>query len=238
MRTAFNASRDLYRYAQALAPAVHAGDADATWLMARVVDTCAVYATDPAAYARDSRLLQDMGLDAGAALRAARDHVASRCGRFVAGDDFSLARTTQLRRDAAQAGSLAAEAELLAAGQPLEAGEDYAQELLERVHASFDGEAYSAIAPAVGGLSTASLFGQRDVAPQYRELVWHLAACRLGMDCGPDSPLMTSYCVNGGICSRDRAQGFEEFAYDAAVPRQSADVVRRAVDALVGRRGE
>jgi hypothetical protein len=66
------------------------------------------------------------------------------------------------------------------------------------------------------------------------ELAWQLAACRLGQDCGPDSSLMTSYCANGGICSRDPSQGFERFVFDAAVPRQSADVLNEMIDSLIG----
>lgn len=239
LRQAFGESNDLYAYARSLAPALQAGEAEALWLMSRVVETCAGYAADPAAYARDSQLLQGMKVNADAAMRASRERVARRCGRFVASDGFSSARAGQLRREAAMAGSLVAEAELLGEGLPLAAGDDYAHDLVARVQSSLDAEAFSAISPAMGGgLSSAAMRGQPDIAPQYRELVWQLAACRLGMDCGPDSPLMTSYCVNGGICSRNPAQGFEEFAYDAAVPRQSADVVRSAVGMLVGETGE
>jgi hypothetical protein len=45
---------------------------------------------------------------------------------------------------------------------------------------------------------------------------------------------MTQYCANGGICSRDPSQDFERFVFDAAIPRQSADVINEMVDSLMG----
>ena len=54
------------------------------------------------------------------------------------------------------------------------------------------------------------------------ELAWVVAACELGQECGPDSTLMTTYCANGGICSRDSSQDFSAFVLDAGVPRQGA----------------
>jgi hypothetical protein len=49
--------------------------------------------------------------------------------------------------------------------------------------------------------------------------------------------LMTSYCANGGICSKDPGQDFESFVYDAAVPRQSEGRMNQLVDSLRGARG-
>ena len=234
LREAFEAAPDLFAYAQSIAPAVRAGDAEATWAMSKVVDYCAGYSVDPAAFARDTALLGGMRLRAGATMTAARERVGARCRRFSGADSLSPALVRTLRVHAAGAGSLAAEAALLGAGQPLVDGEDYARDLVERVRQSLDAEAYAAIAPAMGTMDARMLaYAEPDVAPQFRELVWQLAACRLGMDCGPESAVMTSYCTNGGICSNDGSQDFEEFVYDAAIPRQSADLVRNMVDMLV-----
>jgi hypothetical protein len=68
---------------------------------------------------------------------------------------------------------------------------------------------------------------------QLSELAWLLAACRLGNACGPGSVLMTSYCANGGICSRDSSQDFNTFVLDAGVPRQGADNLNLMVDSLM-----
>lgn len=232
LRQRFEQSDDLYAYAQALAPAVDRGEPEAVWLMSRVVEDCAGHAADPAGFARDTERLSGIRV-AAATMHAARERVRERCRRFAASDGLSIASAGRLRLDAARNGSLVAEAELLGMGQPLVDGQDYADELVARVRDSLDAEAFRAISPAMGGTGGPGVFSQPDIAPQFRELVWQLAACRLGLDCGPDSALMRSYCVNGGICSRDRHQGFEDFVYDAAVPRQSAELVRSMVDMLV-----
>jgi hypothetical protein len=232
-RQRFEQSDDLYAFAQTLAPAVDRGEPDAIWLMSRVIDACVGHAADPAGFARDSERLGGLRIAAAGTIRAARERVQERCRRFTAADGLSPSAAGRLRLDAATAGSLVAEAELFGMGQPLIDGQDYANEFVARVRDSLDAEAFRAISPAMSGGDGFGVFSQPDIAPQFRELVWQLAACRLGLDCGPDSALMTSYCVNGGICSRDRHQGFEEFVYDAAIPRQSADLVRRMVDMLV-----
>ena len=240
-RTAFARSDDLFAYAQQLSPAVQQGDAEASWLLSRVVDTCAGYAADPAAHARDTALMAGSTVSgASTTLRAARERVAHRCRRFAPSDGLSTPRALALRRQAADAGSLVAEAELLGQGEPLHGDADYARDLVARVRNSLDADAFRALSPAMGDVAGAGMqvLRQADVAPRYRELVWQLAACRLGMDCGPGSPLMTAYCANGGICSREPEQGFEAFAYDAAIPRQDADVVTGMVDMLVSGKGE
>lgn len=235
-RRGLEASGDLFEYSQRLQPALRAQDPEAAWLMSRVVEYCAAYAADPAGFARDSALFAAADLPAAQAMAAARVRVASRCRRFLPADGFSLARVGQLRRQAAQGGSLAAEAELLARGEPMSAGSDYAAALLGRIGAAADADAFGALSTAVEVPQWLSLL-DLDVAPQYQAIVWQLAACRMGADCGPDSMLMTSYCVNGGICSRRPEQGFEQFVQDAAIPRQSLDHVSAAVDALVDRFG-
>lgn len=237
LRQRFEHSRDLYAFAQSIAPAVDRGEPEALWLMGRVVDTCAGHAADPAGFARDTARLEDMRLAGSQAMGEARARVHERCRRFAANDGLSGAVASRYRMAAADAGSLAAEAELLGMGRPLAGDADYASDLVGRVRDSLDAEAFSAISPAMGGSAGLGVFAQADIAPQFRELAWQLAACRLGLDCSPDGALMTSYCVNGGICSHDARQGFEEFVYDAAVPRQSADLVRGMVDTLAGRNG-
>ncbi|MCW1777233.1 hypothetical protein NB693_23145 [Pantoea ananatis] len=49
--------------------------------------------------------------------------------------------------------------------------------------------------------------------------------------------MMTRYCANGGICSRDPTQDFSSFVYDAAVPRQGTDTMNDMVNRLVDSKG-
>ena len=216
----FEQADDLYVYLQRLLPAAQAGDADAAWFASRVYDYCAAHAADPAAYARDTGALGRMRLDASAAMIDARDRVAHRCRQFVPGDGLGAGLVVLQRLEAAEAGSLAAEAGLLAMGEPLEEGGDYRRGLVERVRASADAEAFSALAPAMGLAASGdpAHAGQVAGTPQ-AELAWHLAACELGMDCGAQGALMTAWCANGGVCASSPHQDFPGFVHAARKPR-------------------
>ncbi|MDG2526137.1 hypothetical protein P6166_12300 [Stenotrophomonas sp. HITSZ_GD] len=233
-RAAFEGETDLYRYAQQLAEAARGGDAEASWMLSRVYDYCAAYAQNPAGYAADNTTLARHANPAVAAMIDARQHLQTRCTGFVASDGLTAASILAQRTQAAHAGNLAAEAALLSLGQPLNATAAYRRELVQRVLASRDPEAYLALSGAMGVSARGDDAYRGYVAgDQFSQLAWQLAACRLGLACGAESNLMTSYCANGGICSADASQDFPSFVYDAAVPRQSADKMDEMVDTLV-----
>ncbi|MEB1796703.1 hypothetical protein VDR45_13600 [Xanthomonas campestris pv. campestris] len=234
--TAGEPPQDLYRYAQQLQQQVRAGDAQAGWRLSRVYDYCAPYAVSPAGYAADSAWIASQPAPGVAAMHAARERVAQRCAGFAPSDGLSPRVVAQQRQAAARAGSLAAEAAMLALGEPLQTTPGYKRALVQRVLASRDPEAYLALAPAMGARASGddSLDGYV-AGDQFAELAWQVAACRLGLDCSAQSTLVTSYCANAGICSRDSAQDFVSFVFDAAVPRQGADKVDEMVDTLVTR---
>ncbi|OUL31431.1 hypothetical protein BV378_01790 [Nostoc sp. RF31YmG] len=237
-RAAFEGETDLYRYAQQLAEAARRGDAEAGWMLSRVYDYCAAYAQDPAGYAADNTTLASHGNAAVATMIEARQHLQARCNGFVAGDGLTAANILAQRTQAAQAGNLAAEAALLSLGQPLVATAAYKRELVQRVLASRDPEAYLALSGAMGVSARGDDAYRGYVAgDQFAQLAWQLAACRLGLACGAESNLMTSYCANGGICSANAAQDFPDFVYDAAVPRQSADKMDEMINTLVSGTG-
>lgn len=237
-RDAVDAQPDLYRYAQQLQQQVRAGDAQAGWRLSRVYDYCAPYASSPAGYAADSAWIAAQHTPGVVAMHAARTRVAQRCAGFAPGDGLGPRLVAQQRQAAARAGNLAAEAALLALGEPLQRSPSYKRALVQRVLASRDPEAYLALAPAMGARASGddSLDGYV-AGDQFAELAWQVAACRLGLDCSADSTLVTSYCANAGICSRNSAQDFVSFVFDAAVPRQGADRVDEMVDSLVSEPG-
>ncbi|MBO9746568.1 MULTISPECIES: hypothetical protein [Xanthomonas] len=233
-RDAVEAQPDLYRHAQQLQQQVRAGDAQAGWRLSRVYDYCAPYAASPSGYAADSAWIAAQHTPGVAAMHAARERLAQRCAGFAPADGLGPRMVAQQRLAAARAGSLAAEAALLALGEPLQASPGYKRALVQRVLASRDPEAYLALAPAMGARASGDDSLQGYVAgDQFAELAWQVAACRLGLDCSAGSTLVTSYCANAGICSRDSAQDFVSFVFDAAVPRQGADRVDEMVDTLV-----
>ena len=238
LRRRFEDSTDLFAYSRELMVLAAAGDADAMWLMSLVQDHCAGFAADPAGYAQDTRVIAGLALANGGAMLAARQRVQQRCARFVPEDGFSSATIITRRIQAAQAGSLAAEAALLAMEQPLQEGDDYRRDLVQRVLDSGDPFAYLAIAPAMGTIGS----GRRDTlgevsGSELTEIAWRVAACQLGMDCSPGGSMMTNYCVNGGICSQDESQDFTTFARDAGVPRQGRDNVDEMVGTLLSHPG-
>lgn len=238
LRRGFEESSDLFAYSQALAPQARAGDADAMWLLSLVQDYCAGYASDPAGYAQDTQVIARLGLSNGGAMLAARQRVQQRCGRFAPEDGFSLPGIITQRVRAAQAGSLAAEASLLALDYPLHDDEAYRRDLVRRVLDSRDPFAFVAIAPAMGTVGGADTVALGDVSgSNLSEIAWRIASCRLGMDCSPAGSMMTNYCVNGGICSQDESQDFTTFARDAGVPRQGVDNVDEMVGTLLSQPG-
>jgi len=231
---AFEAAEDLFAFRQQLRPMADRGDAEARWMLSRVDEYCAPFARDPAGFARDSALIGAMQLDAARALGAARSRIGTRCGRFVPADAPTFVQLVERRRDAAEAGSLAAEAALLAMGAPLSEDMDYRRGLVERVQVSRDPEAFAALSPAMGVSASGDVALADTVAgTQASEFAWQLAACDLGLDCSAGGALMTQYCANGGICARDARQDFSTFVRDAAVPRQGAEAIDRMKKTLV-----
>ena len=234
LREAFEGADDLYVFLQSLLPAAAAGDADAAWMTSRVYDYCAAHAMDPAAYARDTDAMARMGPAASASMVRARERVGHRCRQFVPGDGIGRDLVVLHRLEAADAGSLAAEASLLAMGEPLDEDEDYRRELVERVQASADPEAFSALAPAMGLAASGDPAHAGQVAgTPAAELAWQLGACELGLDCTTEGALMTSYCANGGVCPRDEHQDFRTFVHDAALPPGEEEATDELVDSLL-----
>lgn len=235
LRVQFEQAPDLFAYAQSIRSRAEAGEPEAIWLLSRVYDYCANYSSAPVDYAADTRAIEAMKLRTSAAMAGARQRVSDRCARFSPDDGLNYQLVFFKQVEAAQAGSLPAEAALLAGGKPLEKTEEYRTNLVDRVLRSKDPEAYSALAPGMGIASTGRRGSASRVAgTQFAELAWQLAACQLGQDCSQQGSLMTSYCANGGICSQDPTQDFAGFVYDAAIPRQGAEVVDEMVDSLVG----
>ena len=237
LRADLEGDTDLFAYAQRLRLQADGGNVEARWILSRVYDHCSQYAMDPGGYALDNQVLTGMGDATTQAMAGARERVAARCSGFVASDGLGYQTVTRERLQAAREGSLAAEAALLADGRPLQDGEAYRRLLVDRVMASRDPEAYMALAPAMGlrAAGDRALAG-RVAGDAMAEVAWRVAACRLGMACGPDSLLMNNYCANAGICTQDAGQDFTDFVYDAAVSRQGAGRMNEWVEQLIGER--
>lgn len=230
----FESAQDLYGYAQGLRVAARNGDAEALWLLSKVYDYCAVYADHAAGYEDDTRRFAALGMPEAKVMARARGRVSQRCARFTPSDGLSPLMVASLRAQAARAGSLPAEAALLAKGEPVADTTAYRRDLMERVRGSRDPEAFLAISSAMGPAASGYESALGPVSGnELAELAWKLAACRLGANCASQGSLMTSYCANGGICSRDASQDFSAFVQDAGVPRLGADKLNEMVNGLV-----
>ncbi len=235
IRADIEGDTDLFAYAQRLRVQADNGNHEARWMLSRVYDYCAQYAVDPGGYRLDNNVLAGLGLSAAPAMVQARERVAQRCGGFVPGDRLGPTLVIGERRRAAQEGNLAAEASLLAEGEPLHDSEQYRRDLVQRVKDSRDPEAYMALAPAMGMRAAGDKAMTGLIAgEQLSELAWRVAACELGLPCGADSVLVNSYCANGGICSQSGTQDFRDFVYDAAVSRQGAGKMKEWIKRLIG----
>jgi hypothetical protein len=237
-RADFETAPDLFVYAQRVSALARAGDADAQWMLSRVYDYCAGFAANPTAFANDTRAIAALDVSTAPAMAAARERVSQRCARFLPSDGLNRDVIQETRLRAALAGSLPAEAALLADGSPLSEEQGYRAELVRRVQASNDPQAYYALSTAMGLAASGSEAELGAVSGTWlSEIAWQMAACRLGLDCGPRGNLMTSYCAHGGICSKDPRLDFPAFVVDAGVPRQGEAELNDMVNhLLVGRR--
>ena len=237
LRADIEGDTDLFAYAQRLQLQAANGNAEAGWMVSRVYDYCAMYAMDPGGYQLDNDVLTGLGMKASVSMVNARERVSRRCAGFVSSDNLGRSLILTQRLQAAKAGNLAAEASLFAEGHPLETAPAYRRGLVERVMESRDPEAFMALAPGMGQRASGdSAMSGMVAGDQFSELAWRLAACELGMACGPDSVLMNNFCANGGICSQDGGQDFATFVYDAAVSRQGAGKMNVLVEELVKQR--
>lgn len=236
-RADFETAPDLFVYAQRVSALARAGDADAQWMLSRVYDYCAGFASNPTAYGNDTRAIAALDVSTAPAMAAARERVSQRCARFLPSDGLNRDVIQETRMRAALAGSLPAEAALLADGAPLSEDEGYRGDLVRRVQASNDPQAYFALSTAMGLAASGSEAELGAVSGTWlSEIAWQMAACRLGLDCGPRGNLMTSYCAHGGICSKDPLLDFPAFVVDAGVPRQGEAELNDMVNSLLGGR--
>jgi len=137
-------------------------------------------------------------------------------------------------RTSASQGNIAAEATLFSHEDVEALDPVYVRELAARVLASRNPEAYLAISSGMGTRTSGLPLDPESVAgTEYATLAWQVAACRLGLDCSANAPIVTQYCANGGVCGS--FSSLNNLIFDGLVPRSDADIVRGMSTELVGR---
>ena len=72
---------------------------------------------------------------------------------------------------------------------------------VQRIIASQDPDAIGALSNLMGGRAEdrSAAFGPVS-GTETQQYAWLMAACQMGMDCGPGSSLLRQYCLNAGVC--------------------------------------
>ena len=123
-------------------------------------------------------------------------------GDFDKQDIGGLQNVLAMYANAAKNGSAEALAKKLAYNTNLDDMSD--AELaadVQQIKNSGDPNAIGALANLMGQRAEdrEAVFGAPSGYP-LAQYAWQLAACQMGMDCGPGSPIVRGYCLNGGIC--------------------------------------
>jgi hypothetical protein len=232
----FESSRDLRAFVDSLALQAAANDAEALWWTYRALDYCRAYARDPASFARDTEALsQGVPAAAASSLAAARGSVEAKCKGFSAAGVPDDGDVEGILRRAALAGSVAAEASVLKNDQTAFGNDEYVKDLVTRVQASRDPQAYLALSSVAGTAASTreDLFGGV-AGTDYASFAWQIEACNLGLDCSSSGSLMIAYCANGGLCGN--FNNLQDLVMNGLVPRAEADRVQRLVSQLRSKR--
>ena len=60
-------------------------------------------------------------------------------------------------------------------------------------------------------------------------LAWEIAACRMGLDCGPDSTVMDDACLFSGVCTH---QTYEEHARSCSLPSAASGSLDQQIEEI------
>lgn len=203
LRSSFYNSTDLSSLSSNLQLFSNAGDSEATRLIAKSQQECWMFALNPDGFSRDLQHRVLVRPDIERQLEDSFSRVSQRCSGFR-GQSISLEQIRRTLLKAIAQGSIAAEAEFFSremVANEYEYDAEKQLDLVERVIASKDPEAFAAIAASMGGSSVDRIdaLAPYPAGSTTAEAAWLLAACGLGMPCGKNSVFLTSACVGGGI---------------------------------------
>lgn len=225
-------SPNLYHQYRTLKQRAEAGDAVAQRLVAQMFVDCAYIYDHPLKFTplelsdipADSP--ESMSIDAHRALQ-------QNCTQVEGGARVTLKDAQRWYEKAAENGDLAAWAVVnMLRHPPLTA--DEAQRFLEDVIASKDPVAVFAYGNVMGGPVTENLGeGYESLVSNNASLAWMLAGCRMGMDCGPESPLVNNLCLQQGLCGKGDYEKAMKSQIESEADREALDQQIEAVLAIL-----
>jgi len=225
-------SPNLYQQYRTLKQRAEAGDAVAQRLVAQVLIDCAHIYDHPLKFSplelsdvpADSP--ESMSIDAHRALE-------QNCAQVEGGVRVTLKDGEHWYRKAAANGDLAARALVNMSRHPPFTA-DEAQRFLEEVIASKDPAAVFAYGNVMGGQVTENLGeGYGPLVSNNASLAWMLAGCRMGMDCGPDSPLVANHCLHHAVCGKGDYEQAMKSEIESEADREALDQQIEAILAIL-----
>lgn len=225
-------SPNLYHQYRTLKRRADAGDAVAQRLVAQVLIDCAYIYDHPLKLTplEQSDIPADspesLSIDAHRALKLD-------CAQVEGGARVTQQDAQRWYEKAAENGDLAAWAIVnMLRHPPLTA--DEAQRFLDDVIASKDPVAVFAYGNVMGGPVTENLGeGYESLVSNNASLAWMLAGCRMGMDCGPESPLVNNLCLQQGLCEKGDYEHAMKSEIESEADREALDQQIEAILAIL-----
>ena len=225
-------SPNLYHQYRTLKQRAEAGDAVAQRLVAQLFVDCAYIYDHPLKFTPLE--LSDIPADSPESMSiGAHRALQQNCTQVEGGARVTLKDAQNWYEKAAENGDLAAWAVVnMLRHPPLTA--DEAQRFLEDVIASKDPVAVFAYGNVMGGPVTENLGkGYESLVSNNASLAWMLAGCRMGMDCGPESPPVNNLCLHQGLCGKGDCEQAMKSQIESEADREALDQQIEAVLAIL-----
>lgn len=225
-------SPNLYHQYRTLKQRAEAGDAVAQRLVAQLFVDCAYIYDHPLKFTPLE--LSDIPADSPESLSVdAHRALHQNCAQVEGGARVTLKEAQYWYEKAAENGDLAAWAIVnMLRHPPLTT--DEAQRFLEDVIESKDPVAVFAYGNVMGGPVTENLGeGYAPLVSNNAGLAWMLAGCRMGMDCGLESPLVNNLCLQQGVCGKGDYEQAMKSVIESEADREALDQQIEAVLAIL-----
>lgn len=200
-RQRFEQSRDLFGLVQSMRAAADDGDAAAKTIIADAMYECIDVALPPSSRHGGVFLAEKRQPEIKGYIDELLAIDQSRCGRFTKGDIGNLNSVLNQYASAAKNGDPKALAMQLTYGNLAAIPDQELAGYVQQIISSGNPDAIGALSNLMGlrAEDRETAFGPHSgsVNDQY---AWQLAACSLGMNCGPNSALVRGYCLSGGMC--------------------------------------
>lgn len=202
-RARFEQSRDLFGLVQDLRSAADSGDVEARTIIADSLYECVSIAQPPDNRYVGAQQAEKERPELKGYVEGLMATDKQRCGRFVKADigGANAKSIVAMYAKAATDGGAKALAMTLQYSNIDSMPDAALASQIQRIEASRDPDAIGALSNLMGGRAEdrPAAFGSMS-GHEIQQYAWLLAACQMGMNCGPDSSLLRQYCLNAGNC--------------------------------------